>query len=296
MPKVGAYVLNYNNHDDTRECLMSILEENAEGLDTYLVDNGSTNDSSRRVASSLGVELLATGSNLGYAGGMNFAMRHARHKGFGLCLLVSSDVIFERGSIRHLLDCAGGQEFAIMAPVQARIAGGPVYSAGKRVSLATGEATHQTVVRREGPYPVTAADGAAYLVDVERVLAAGGFDERYFMYWEDMDLALRLAGLGGRILICPAARIVHKVSGTAGQDSPLQAYYSTRNRLLFLKTHAGVVQFVTANAYQIACAMPVFLAHLLRTRQRKSFRAVIWGYLDGLIRPPRSGAGEGAGR
>ena len=297
MPRVGAYVLNYNNHDDTRECLLSIQTAGVEGLDLYLVDNGSTNDSSRRVAAALRVELLATGSNLGYAGGMNFAMRHARGKGYERCLLVSTDVVFTQGSLVRLLACAeAGAGFAMLAPVQVRVEGGPVYSAGKTVSLATGEASQLTAVRGDAPYPVTAADGAAYLVDVDQVLDAGGFDDRYFMYWEDMDLSLRLAGRGGRVLVCPAARIVHKVSGTAGQDSPLQAYHSTRNRLLFLRAHAGAGRFLAANAYQVAYATPLFLAHLLRTGQREAFRAVIRGYMDGLVRPPVTAGGPGAVR
>jgi GT2 family glycosyltransferase len=296
MPRVGAYVLNYNNHDDTRECLESILAAGVGGLDAYLVDNGSTNDSSRRVAAALKVELLPTGSNLGYAGGMNFAMRHAKGKGYERCLLVSTDVVFPQGSLARLLACAeGGAPFAMLAPVQVRVEGGPVYSAGKRVSLATGEASQVTTVMGDVPYAVTAADGAAYLVEVEQVLDVGGFDERYFMYWEDVDLSLRLAECGVRVLLCPAARIVHKVSGTAGQDSPLQAYHSTRNRLLFLKAHAGAGQFLAANAYQMACATPVFLAHLLRTGQRPAFRAVIRGYVDGLVRPPVAVGGPGPG-
>jgi len=287
MPRVGAYVLNYNNHDDTRECLESILAAGVEGLDAYLVDNGSTNDSSRKVAAALKVEMLATGSNLGYAGGMNFAMRHAKGKGYERCLLVSTDVVFPQGSLARLLACAeGGTPFAMLAPVQVRVEGGPVYSAGKAVSLARGEASQVTTVKGEAPYAITAADGAAYLIEVEQVLDVGGFDERYFMYWEDMDLSLRLAECGVRVLLCPAARIVHKVSGTAGKDSPMQAYHSTRNRLLFLRAHAGAGQFLAANAYQMAYAVPVFLAHLLRTGQRAALRAVIRGYVDGLVRPP----------
>jgi hypothetical protein len=296
MPNLGAYVLNFNNHDDTRECLQSILAARVDGLDAYLVDNGSTNDSSRRVAAALKVELLPTGSNLGYAGGMNFAMRHARGKGYERCLLVSNDVVFPQGSLSRLLSCAeGGAGFAMLAPVQVRVEGGPVYSAGKRVSLATGETSQVTTVEGDAPYAITAADGAAYLVDVDQVLDSGGFDERFFMYWEDMDLSLRLAGRGGRVLLCPAARIVHKVSGTAGQDSPLQAYHSTRNRLLFLRAHAGAGRFLSANAYQMAYTTPVFLAHLLRTGQRAAFRAVIRGYVDGLVRPPAAVGGPGPG-
>jgi GT2 family glycosyltransferase len=295
MAPLLVYVLNYNNHDDTSRCLASMLSSGGDRRDITLVDNGSTNDSSLRLSKEYGVGLMRTGRNLGYAGGMNLTMRAAMERGARKCLLSSTDVIYLPGALAALAHASGSTEFAVMAPVQVSDDGKEVRSAGKRMVLPRGEAWHETVVRGEAPYPVEAVDGAALLVDVERVLSVGGFDERYFMYWEDMDLSLRLAGAGWRVLVCPAARIVHKVSGTAGQDSPLQAYHSTRNRLLFLKAHAGAGQFLAANAYQSLYAMPVFLAHLLRTKQREALRAVIRGYVDGLVRPPGAGGVVGAG-
>jgi hypothetical protein len=295
MEPLPVYVLNYNNHDDTSRCLASMLSSGADRRDVTLVDNGSTNDSSLLLSKEHGVGLMRTGRNLGYAGGMNFAMRAAKDRGARKCLLSSTDVLYLTGALAALARASESAEFAVMAPLQVSDDGKEVRSAGKRMALPRGEAWHETEVRGVDPYPVEAVDGAALLVDIERVLGVGGFDERYFMYWEDMDLSLRLADAGERILVCPAARIVHKVSGTAGQDSPLQAYHSTRNRLLFLKAHAGAGQFLVANAYQVAYAMPVFLAHLLRTKQREAMRAVVRGYVDGLVRPPKMGGGKGGG-
>jgi GT2 family glycosyltransferase len=296
MEPLLVYILNYNNHDDTSRCLASMLSSGGDRRDITLVDNGSSNDSSLRLSEEYGVGLMRTGWNLGYAGGMNFTMRAAMERGARKCLLSSTDVIYLPGALAALAHASESTEFAVMAPVQVTDDGREVRSAGKRMVLPRGEAWHETEVRGEDPYPVEAVDGAALLVDIERALSVGGFDESYFMYWEDMDLCLRLAVAGWRVLVCPTARIVHKVSGTAGQDSPLQAYYSTRNRLLFLRAHAGAGQFLAANAYQIAYAMPVFLAHLLRTKQREALRAVIRGYVDGLVRLPGAGGDVGAGR
>jgi len=281
----AAYVLNFNNLDDTRECVRSLLAARPRGPEVRLVDNGSTNDSSERVARELGVGLLRTGSNLGYAGGMNWCLRHAREAGVARCLLVSTDVVFPPGSVEALVDCAAAGEFAVMAPVHVSEGGGEVRSAGKRLALRRGDAWHDTVVRGEAPYEVEATDGAVLLVDVGRVLAAGGFEERYFMYWEDLDLSARLRSAGQRVLLCPRSRVVHAVSGTAGRDSVLQTYYSARNRLLFLRAHAGAGTALMAMLYQGVCAMPVFLAHLIRMGQRSSARALVLGTLDGLLRP-----------
>lgn len=283
--RTWAFILNYGNLDDTRECVRSLLAARPRGPEVRLVDNGSTNDSSERVARELGVELLRTGSNLGYAGGMNWCLRHARDAGLARCLLVSTDVVFPPGSVEAIMDCAATGEFAVMAPVHVSEDGREVLSAGKRLALRRGDARHDTVVRGEAPYAVEATDGAVLLVDVGRVLAAGGFDERYFMYWEDMDLSARLRSVGQRVLLCPRSRVVHAVSGTAGADSPLQTYYSSRNRLLFLRAHGGTGTAVVAVLYQVAFAEPVFLAHLVRTGQRSSARALVLGTLDGLLRP-----------
>ncbi len=277
-----AFILNYNNHDDTRVCVESLRSG---AVDVTLVDNGSTNDSSERLAHELGIELLSTGSNLGYAGGMNWIMRHAQEVGLARCLLVSTDVVFPPGSFDALVGCAGAGAFAVMAPVHTSRDGREVLSAGKHLSPGRGEAWHDRVVRGDGPYEVEALDGAVLLVDIGRVLGAGGFDERYFMYWEDMDLSARLRSRGERALLCPGSRVVHGVSGTVGRDSPLQVYYSARNRLLFLRAHCAPHTAASAVAFQAAWAMPVFLAHLLRTGQRRAARALVRGFLDGLLRP-----------
>jgi GT2 family glycosyltransferase len=281
---VGLFVLNYNNHDDTERCIRSALEQKVEGMDLVLVDNGSTNDSSERVAKGLCVELLRTGSNLGYAGGMNRAMREARKRGMPVCLLCSTDVVFLDGAIGALLEDAARVDPAVMAPVHVAEDGTTVASAGKGVSLSRGESWHLTEVMGDAPFPVAAVDGAVLLVDVERVLAVGGFDERYFMYWEDVDLGLRLRARGERVMVCPTSRVVHRGSGTAGVDSPLQVYYSTRNRILFLKAYASAGAFLAAVVYQKAFAMPLFMVHIMRVRNRGAARALVMGFLDGLLR------------
>jgi GT2 family glycosyltransferase len=60
----------------------------------------------------------------------------------------------------------------------------------------------------------------------------GGFDPTYFMYWEDVDLSIRMERSGVRIKFVPEAKLWHKVSSSVGgEHSSLAYYYASRNRL-----------------------------------------------------------------
>lgn len=65
------------------------------------------------------------------------------------------------------------------------------------------------------------------------------FDERFFLYCEDADLAVRAQRAGGRTVEVVAARAWHKGYGSSGRDSPLKVYYGWRNRWLFISKHAA---------------------------------------------------------
>jgi GT2 family glycosyltransferase len=73
--------------------------------------------------------------------------------------------------------------------------------------------------------------------DVMRQL--GGFDDRYFLNWEDVDLCLRVRAMGSSIGLVPAARIYHKVSRSFARASGISCYYHVRNNLLLVSLYSG---------------------------------------------------------
>ncbi len=81
-------------------------------------------------------------------------------------------------------------------------------------------------------------NGAACLLRREMLEAVGLFDERFFMYYEDMDLAWRARAQGWQIRYVPQARVRHVHSGSAGEWSPLFTYNVDLNRLLMLLKNA----------------------------------------------------------
>ena len=205
-------------------------------------DNGSTDGVAARVAEeNEGVEYLPTGGNLGYGPAINAAARAlADRRAAGeidgeYFLIVNPDVEFGPGSIDALLACAGGSASAGAVGPRIEEADGSAYPSAREVpTLITGighavlypfwptnpfsraykAGENLSVERRAGWL-----SGSCLLVRWEAFDAIGGFDERYFMYFEDIDFGDRLARAGWDNIFCPAASIAHDQGHSAKKYS-----------------------------------------------------------------------------
>jgi len=92
----------------------------------------------------------------------------------------------------------------------------------------------------DSPEDVPALCGASVLLRRRMLERIGGFDLRYFMYFEDVDLSWRARRAGWRVVYAPGSRLRHVHSGTSHEGSPLWTFFVTRNRLFFLIKHGTV--------------------------------------------------------
>lgn len=84
------------------------------------------------------------------------------------------------------------------------------------------------------PYEINNGCGAAIIMKKKDFVACKGFDERFFMYYEDTDLSYRMKAAGGKIMFCPTAIVRHIHTGSSTEWSPFFTYHVYRNKLLFL--------------------------------------------------------------
>ena len=83
--------------------------------------------------------------------------------------------------------------------------------------------------------------GACVLFRTAELQAIGGFDDRYFMYWEDVDLCERLRARGGRIVWLPWVQVVHAAGQSSGGGrSPLRKFLMANNAVRYLRAHGTV--------------------------------------------------------
>lgn len=244
MPELAVIIVNRNGQDALVRCLES-LRESARGKDWEVViaDNAS-DDGSPDVASRNFPEfrLIRTGGNLGFARANNMAWKQTRAP---FVLFLNPDAAVHPGSLELLLEgMKRNPEAGAAGPLLVREGDKPQVSFGGHVNFFRellqksflNPYYKQRLKSLRRPREVTWASGASLLVRRKALEQAAGFDERFFLYFEDIDLCLRLAGLGWKVLFLPQARVFHE-GGAATRQFALSRLEYRRSQLLFYRKH-----------------------------------------------------------
>jgi GT2 family glycosyltransferase len=109
------------------------------------------------------------------------------------------------------------------------------------------------------------------------------FDEKYFAYFEDADLCVRLQRSGYKLVYNPNSKIWHKISRSSGLQSEFYNYHFGRNRILFMKKHAHFMYKIIFYPYQVVFKGLVgFLYFGIKYKKIKLANAFLNGIKDGL--------------
>jgi len=244
MPRVAIIVLNWNGLTDTLACLESLQWLDYPNYEIMVVDNGSTDGSVSAIRGQFpAVTIIETGENLGFAGGNNVGMRHALENGADCVLLLNNDTEVAPDFLGRLVEAAEADPRVGMAGPMIYYYDQPevIWSAGGEIDWRRG-CTRMVGLdeRDDGQFGRAAREvdfvtGCAVLVRATALRQAGLLDERFFMYYEEVEWCVRTRRTGFRIIHVPSAHMWHKIAPGVQADSPRVHYYMTRNRLLFLK-------------------------------------------------------------
>jgi GT2 family glycosyltransferase len=208
--------------------LLRSLSEQTAPTEAIVVDNGSPGGSVTELCGEFAfARSLAPGRNLGFSAAVNLAARQA---GTDVIVVLNDDATCDPGFLAAILEALGSRRDVVMAAGVMRDGEAPdlIDTAGievDRTLLAfdymNGEPL--TVLDHGVPEPIgPSGTAAAYRRDA--FLQAGGYDERLFAYWEDVDLAFTLRALGGTCALAPTALGTHQHSATLGSGSPRKNY------------------------------------------------------------------------
>ena len=244
-PPVIIVVLNWNGLADTLACLESLSQLDYPCYRVVVVDNGSTDRSVSAIREQFpAVTIIETGENLGFAGGNNVGLRHALRQGADYALLLNNDTEVAPDFLSLLVKAAETDPQVGMAGPTIYYYDRPevIWSAGGEIDWRRGCTRMVGLDERDdgqfgrAPREVDFVTGCAVLVRATVLRQAGLLDERFFMYYEEVEWCVRTRRAGFRIVRVPQAHVWHKIAPGAQADSPRVHYYMTRNRLLFLKT------------------------------------------------------------
>jgi hypothetical protein len=242
---VSVVVCNYDGERHLPPCLDAVRELRGAVGEVLVVDNASTDGSRALVHNEYReARLIELEENRGPAVARNAGMRAAKHR---WVLALDNDAVVTPALLEQLAAAAAADpEAAIVQPrsvfdsepERVHYDGGAFHYAG----LIALRNFYRPIAAAEGAgvVPVDCAIAVALLIDTEKVMALGGYDEGYFILFEDLDLSYRLRLAGARILSVEDCLVRHRhgtegMSYREGADYPRRrAYMHSRNRWHFL--------------------------------------------------------------
>lgn len=257
MKNIAIVVLNFNGLADTLECLASIkrLEKSGNRVRTIVVDNASADGSQEALSKLKDIDLILNDKNLGYSRGNNVGIKRALDFECEQILILNNDTTVDAKMLNYLEKAASvgdiicpkiyfapGFEYHKDRYKKSQI-GKVIWYAGAHIDWDNIMGVHHGVDDvDEGQFEkrkqIEFATGAAMYVKREVFEKIGVFDEKYFLYLEDMDFCVRAKKANFKIIFEPKAIVWHRNAGSSGSGSKLQDYYITRNRLLFASKYA----------------------------------------------------------
>jgi GT2 family glycosyltransferase len=247
--RLSVIVLAFWKKEALDECLDSVGEalSRVEGKTELIIvvnglDEGDVEALRRERPQAL---VLEPGHNLGFSGGVAAALEQAKG---GWVALINDDCVLASEAFNEMLSAAGdrGDIGAIAAQIRFATRPRTINSAGIEVDV-LGVARERLLgapieAGGDEPTEVFGASGAAALYRRRMLEELGGFDESFFAYLEDADLAWRGRMQGWRCLYAPGAVVLHEHSASLGHGSPDKQYLVGRNRVRMLAKNATPAQ------------------------------------------------------
>ena len=241
----AVVVVNYGASALLETNLVQVDDEVPE-LVVVVVDNftsAAEQDAVRALCERRRWHLVASPTNLGFGSGMNAGVEVAIGAGAEQLLLLNPDARIDAPSLGLLVDAVRAEPLTMAGPVL-RTASGALWSDGHDLYLDRGRM--RATRKREGaPRVAEWLTGACLVLSTTLWRRVGGFDDRYFLYWEDVDLSWRVLEAGGRLRVVRDAVAVHDEGGTQVRSSERALsttyyYFNIRNRLVFAAHHLPV--------------------------------------------------------
>lgn len=238
--KIAVVVLNWNRADDTLRCLQSLDAIDDPPFEVIVVDNGSTDGSQQRLeAARPHIGVLQTGANLGYGAGNNAGLAEARRRGADLVWILNNDTVVAPSALAAMVAVADAHPDAGLIGSAVRSSSAQSAAAFRWRGPLLVEVTCADVACEHDGHQVDSLDGSSMLIRTAMVETVGGFEERFFHYWEDTELCARARQNGWTVFLACRAHVDHDVGASLARDSSDARRYYVRNWLLFCRWRHG---------------------------------------------------------
>ena len=289
-PLISIAVVNWNTRERLLKCLHALRAEAAcLALEVIVVDNGSYDRSAQAVQEQFPeILLLANRENRGFAAGINQALQRAQAP---FWVLLNPDTQIQPGALQILVqDLEAHPEAWVVGPKLLNTDNSLALS-GRRFPTLTrtwlegllprkardSDWWKRTVFGRldfDVPVEVDEVSGACFMARQEVFKKIGFLDERFFIYFEEVDWFMRLAAAGGKVRYQPRARVFHQGGAATGRMKNKGILFNYRSQFKFWRKYRGrrgevLVRMITA-CHALARTMGSLIKALSLSKSRRN--------------------------
>lgn len=298
---LSIIIVNWNTREHLAQCLASIYANPPLGkFEIWVVDNASSDGSTQMVREKFPtVSLMENFVNAGFGRANNLGI----HASSGAYLLfLNSDTVVIGDALSRLCDFASTQPgLGVLGASLLNPDGTPQKSYSRFPSLwseaifAFGldrripTAIHSVAVVTQGWNRCDCVSGAAFLVPRGVLDIVGGFDEKFFMYSEEIDLQLRVHHAGFAIGVLPTATLFHFGGASAARSAPaMKAELFHSKDYFFRKHHSPASAFALRRMYKASILGRIARYHVVGDECKKKFWLQAWKILNARQADPRN--------
>jgi N-acetylglucosaminyl-diphospho-decaprenol L-rhamnosyltransferase len=281
-PDISVIVLNWNTRQLLRKCIASVYcTVSPIDIEVIVVDNNSSDGSADMVAESFpDATLIRNSKNIGFSAGNNLAIRQASGR---YILLLNPDAELLPGSVQAMFDFAESHPDAAVIGPKLLNTDGSLQKNGRMFPTFAREMLHITKIYRLAPgwfnrkYEWGRADfdaatevdevsGACMLVRRAAIDKVGMLDERFFMYYEEVDWCRRFKDAGFTVWYLPEAEVIHHWAQGSRKAGLATSHIAFRSQYLYYRKHHGFLQAATLRAVSGVLLLLLHVKYALKGR------------------------------
>lgn len=259
--EVAVIVINLNGLHLLNDCLSGLGSQKFKDFDLYFVDNNSADKSVEFVQKNFSsAKIIKLDKNMGFASANNIAIKEAlKNPSVKYVVCLNNDTLVEPEWLSEMIRCISSQsknDNVGMVASKSYLPNGLIQNAGIEIKRNKFNWYVEAVARganindqddseynKEGF--IFGPSGNSALYTREMLEEVGLFDNDFFAYLEDVDLALRAQNIGYKCLFCPSSKLIHYHSQTSETASPFKAFYSKRNLYLMAIKNFSIMEGLT---------------------------------------------------
>ncbi len=230
--KINVFILNWNSSDSTKDCINSIVASDDKNFRIILINNFYSKvdlveiqSIYKSYKSKIEIYLVENDTNLGYAGGNNMGLKFLEDNNLqGDILILNPDILVMKNTISEMRKASiNGVGIVTVRTLN---------SDGKILFDAINFKGFMQFdeISDQDAFSTNYSQGSCMLIKRSIIDQIGLFDERFFLYWEEIDFSLRVKKLGQKLISITVTQIIKKNNSESRQ--PISFYYSVRNAKL----------------------------------------------------------------